>query len=164
MQLDSNGYVRFADLLGDWLAHRSAYVDIRHRTIAELSPDGSPSQILSWHEITHRHPYGAPVWFVDGAVRCDAPASSVLPASIVTPGVKLDVGHCWIEPVDIDGTTWDVAAEDQFGWGGGQPKGFEGEGYAWPGGDVMLYVDKSGATLTLVHADSRWALKRNLCD
>ncbi|GAB2973138.1 hypothetical protein [Nocardioides montaniterrae] len=165
IQFDSSGYVRFADLLGDWLAHRSAVVDIKHHSIVELRPEGSPSEIVSWHEITHRHPYGAPVWFVGGAVRCHRPAgeSPEAAGSIVTPIVTLHVSHCWIDPVAINGEKWDVAQEDQFGTGGGEPDGFQGQGVAWPGGDVMLYVDKSGATLTLVHANSPWALKRTLC-
>lgn len=164
-QLDTRGYPRFADLLSRWLAHRHAEVSIRDRTLAIQRPDGRPQQVLSWHEITHRHPYGAPVWFVDGAVSCRYSAPPTLqPAGIATPVVRLDVGHCWVEPVTIAGEKWDVAREDQFGWGGGEPAGFVGDGHAWPGGDVMLYVDKSGATLTLVRAGSPWALRRTYCD
>lgn len=166
VQLDTEGYVRFADLLVDWADHRATRVSLRHHTLTVLrGVDGPPYEIVQWHQITHRHPLGAPIWFVDGLIRCrPGPSASFGPVgSLVGAIVTLRVGHCWIDPVRIAGARWAVAAEDQRGWGDGPSRGFTGHGVALPAGDVMLYRDRAGATLTLVHADSPWALKRYGC-
>lgn len=67
--------------------------------------------------------------------------------------VRLEVGHCYVEPLTFRGRVWGLTEEDQFGWGGLGPDGFVGTGAATQDGDVLRYVDESGAELTLVPND-----------
>ena len=64
--------------------------------------------------------------------------------------VVLEVGHCWIEPVEVDGRRWGVPRRHQIGWGGGLPRGWIG------GGRVTVrspqratYLDDGGSTVPL---------------
>ncbi len=52
--------------------------------------------------------------------------------------VKVEVNHCFVEPVSFDGEQWNVPFTKQFGWGGMQPERWQGDG-------VMVRVDENKA-------------------
>lgn len=84
------------------------------------------------------------------------------PASVPEPAralrrVELQVGHCYVEPVDFAGRRWGLRFSDQFGWGGPQyyPQDWSGTGVltqVTP--DRVRYTDDGGAGLTLLPASS----------
>lgn len=158
---DHPGYKTFTAMLEDGSRGRGSFVvDLETERIYFLRDDGTAHTVLSWG--------GGPPgrWSPSGLTSCRDAAEWAAPSTVVgdEPGpLSLDVGHCWIEPVQFDGRTWDVVEEDQFGWGGGEPEGFTGEGRAWPAGDVMSYVDDSGTWLTLVPGGDPWTLERDFC-
>lgn len=57
-------------------------------------------------------------------------------------------GHCWFEPVRVQGVTWRVEPADQFGWG---------DGVRWRGkgvlrqvaDDHLVFVDGTGRRIDL---------------
>lgn len=59
-----------------------------------------------------------------------------------------------------------LSEQDQFGWGGLGPDGFVGTGTATREGDLLAYVDESGAELTLVPDDDPrfFDTSRTICD
>lgn len=68
--------------------------------------------------------------------------------------VTLEVGHCWVEPVEFDGQTWRLRWTRQFGWGGGLPEPWQGTGVMTRlAEDRAGYVDNAGAELTFLPAD-----------
>lgn len=80
--------------------------------------------------------------------------------------ISLNVGHCWITPVEFDGETWVVRKSEQFGWGGNIPDGWVGEGaITRRGEDRSVYKDDGGLELGLVLEDSPAAawLKKAVC-
>ena len=68
--------------------------------------------------------------------------------------VVLEVGHCWVEPVRVDGRLWGVPLRRQVGWGGPLPRDWVGAG-----GVTVLsphratYLDDGGTSLPLRPAD-----------
>jgi len=48
------------------------------------------------------------------------------------------MNHCFVEPVSFDGEQWNLPFEEQFGWGGLEPK-------HWRGTGVMVRIDKDQA-------------------
>lgn len=82
------------------------------------------------------------------------PRSSVTSAPTVTR-VTLDVGHCWVGYLESDGQTWALTPKQQFGWGGGLPKHWRGDGQVTHiGQGKLVYVDRGGHRLVFVPADS----------
>lgn len=80
-----------------------------------------------------------------------APPPSLGPTSAKTAEVALDIGHCWVGYLHSDGETWALTKRQQFGWGGGVPKGFRGEGrVAHLSPSKLLYVDASGRRLVFI--------------
>lgn len=67
--------------------------------------------------------------------------------------VTLPVNHCWVMPVTVGGREWGLRPQDQFGTGGGVPRGTTGKGEAMVDGDVLRYRDYGGAELEFVPAD-----------
>lgn len=68
--------------------------------------------------------------------------------------VRLDVGHCWVEPVNFDGQTWGLLWARQFGWGGRTPESWKGQGVMTRlAVDRAVYVDEGGVELTFYSAD-----------
>jgi hypothetical protein len=64
--------------------------------------------------------------------------------------LAIEPGHCWIEPLTVDGQVWAVDKEDQFGWGGGTPKSWVGKGRVLRlNGEHLIYVDNGGTRLDL---------------
>ncbi|WP_127479226.1 hypothetical protein [Nocardioides pantholopis] len=62
--------------------------------------------------------------------------------------VEVAVGHCFVLPVEFDGEQWNVPFEDQFGWGGLQPAGWQGTGVMVRVGErEARFVDRGGATV-----------------
>ncbi|MDP2773021.1 MAG: hypothetical protein Q8O61_05645 [Nocardioides sp.] len=158
---DHAGYATFTALLEAEAADRGALaVDVAGRQIFLLRDDGTAHASVSWSRGAQDR------WYPSSGAAC-ADSGEWVDASSVPDGsapLSLDVGHCWIEPVAFAGRTWDVSEEDQVGWGGGQPEGFLASGTAWEAGDVVTYVDDSGARLTLVPEGSPWTLERTYCD
>ena len=63
---------------------------------------------------------------------------------------EMTVGHCWIDPVVVDGQTWGIDRDDQFGWGGGVPDDWAGTGRLDAvGNGHLIYVDESSHRLDL---------------
>jgi hypothetical protein len=62
---------------------------------------------------------------------------------------EMPLGHCWIEPVTVDGERWGIDKADQFGWGDVLGK--------WTGtgvirhlsDDHLVYLDDQGRRLDL---------------
>jgi hypothetical protein len=78
--------------------------------------------------------------------------------------VQLQVGHCYVEPVDFAGRRWGLRFSDQFGWGGPQyyPRNWTGAGVltqVTP--DRVRYTDDGGAQLTLLPASSPAVARAN---
>lgn len=94
---------------------------------------------------------------VPAACTSDAASTpeSIEPTSFVEPlpaksiPTTIEAGHCWIDPVRIDGHLWGVDRRDQFGWGGGVPKGWTGRGVVAQKGTHFVFTDDGGATLRL---------------
>ena len=88
--------------------------------------------------------------------RPDVDATAQPSVSLPTSStVKLVMGHCWIEYLDLDGETWSVTKADRFGGGDSEsvrPYPSRGTGQVTQIGDnELLYVDDAGAAkLTLV--------------
>lgn len=130
---------------------QAAWVDRESETIWLLRDDGTAQVQVPWMG------GGRSRWFPDGRSWCKGEGRGPAPA---TESVTVEVGHCWIEPVEVAGSTWDVVEEDQGGWGGGLRDDFAGTGEAWTAGDVAFYRDAGGAVLTLVPEGDPWALDR----
>lgn len=65
--------------------------------------------------------------------------------------MTLEVGHCFIEPLQAFGQSWGLTRADQFGRGDAQPRGFSGDGVATLTADgTLLYVDRDGRELTFL--------------
>ena len=133
-------------------------VDLEGQRVLSLREDGTVHTEQTWFT-------GGGEWFQDTTSSCSDWIETV-DRDIARDAhpLALEVGHCWIAPVEFEGEVWDVMAEDQFGWGGGAPRGFASTGEAWRAGDVVSYRDDSGTLLTLVPADGPWISRRGLCD
>jgi hypothetical protein len=62
-------------------------------------------------------------------------------AGATEPGsarLKVEMNHCFVEPVTFDGRQWNVPFKKQFGWGGMEPK-------HWQGAGVMVRVAENTA-------------------
>lgn len=77
------------------------------------------------------------------------PTSYVEPLPARTFAVTIKPGHCWIDPVRIDGQLWGVDRRDQFGWGGGTPKDWSERGVAQQQQRHLVFTAEEGATLRL---------------
>jgi hypothetical protein len=84
-----------------------------------------------------------------GAEPSVEPTSFVEPLPARTFAVTVTPGHCWIDPVLIDGERWGVDRRDQFGWGGGVPKGWSDQGVAEEQRRHVVFTTDDGATLRL---------------
>ncbi len=87
----------------------------------------------------------------DTAPEVSSPQAS---GEVSSPGAsrafKLTVGHCWFDPVVIDGETWGVDRNDQFGWGGGAPENWTGVGELVSASDQhLVFVDEGGHRVDL---------------
>jgi hypothetical protein len=95
------------------------------------------------------------------------PEPSSEPTQRASRRIKMPVGHCWIDPVAFDRSEWAVVRQDQFGWGGGTPRGWDGQGVITRLSDSSSrYADRSGHVLRLVLADDprAAAIFRQVCD
>ncbi|MEO8105889.1 MAG: hypothetical protein ABI720_01100 [Actinomycetes bacterium] len=82
------------------------------------------------------------------------PRSSVTSAPTTTT-VTLDVGHCWVGYLRSDGETWALTPKQQFGWGGGIPRHWRGDGQVTRvSTSTLIYVDRGGHQLMFVPVDS----------
>ena len=71
--------------------------------------------------------------------------------------VRLEVGHCYVEPAPFAEGRWGLRFSEQFGRGGPQyyPEDWMGAGVLTRvAEDRVLYTDDGGAELTLLPADS----------
>ena len=69
--------------------------------------------------------------------------------------VTLDVGHCWVAYLRVDGETWALTPRQHFGWGGGIPRHWQGTGQVRRVNEAKLvYVDGDGHRLMFVPVDS----------
>lgn len=59
----------------------------------------------------------------------------------VSARLKVQINHCFVVPVSFDGKQWNVPFKKQFGWGGPQPKN-------WQGAGVMVRVAENTARFT----------------
>lgn len=85
------------------------------------------------------------------------PAASAQAPAASARRVELQVGHCYVEPVDFAGRRWGLRFSDQFGWGGPQyyPASWTGTGVLTQvAPDRVRYTDDGGARLTLLPASS----------
>lgn len=74
-----------------------------------------------------------------------APARDIAPASA---RVEIEMGHCFVEPVAFDGEEWNVRFSDQFGWGGLEPRRWQGRGVmVRVDADRAVFADRGGATV-----------------
>jgi hypothetical protein len=167
------GVNRFTAMLEGMAEHGRPWVDRDRQRIWFLRPDGTAHTVATW-DVTkaagHRR-----TWYLNGYEQCWDRAKWRDVAAPSTD-VELVVGHCWVEPVEVDGRTWDLIREDQFGWGGEQPKGIVTQdrlstngtqtmaGQLISAGDVAVYVDQSGVRLTLVPEGDPWVIRRGGCD
>lgn len=170
---DYGGDPSFTALLTTWSKELGRpVVDRTNHHIWFVRDDGSAHTRLDWTRA--RKPANGPAWFVDGYEQCGDHAEWRSHAAASTP-LQLEVGHCWIEPVEVGGRLWDVSEEDQFGWGGPVPRRLDLGQISTSGGttiagdfavagDVATYVDASGVRLTLVPEGDAWALERGGCD
>lgn len=173
MQLDDGGARTFTALLATWSKELGRpVVDRSKRQIWFVRNDGSAHTVLEWTRT--RRPIAGRQWFVGGLERCSDHEQWHAVEARAVP-VRLQVGHCWIDPVSVDGRAWDVTREDQFGWGGPVPRRLHLappdahgtsalSGELAVAGDVAVYVDESGVRLALVSRGDSWALARNGCD
>lgn len=173
LQLDDSGDRSFTELLTAWSKQLGRpVVDRSRRQVWFVRDDGSAHTRLEWTRM--RRPVAGRAWFVDGLEQCKDHERW---RTVATPSVPvtLTVGHCWVEPVSVGGRRWDVVREDQFGWGGPMPRRLalprpgtagtaELTGTLAVAGDTAVYVDDSGARLTLVPAGDPWTLTRRGCD
>lgn len=168
---DSPGHRRFTGLLASWSEELGRpVVDREARAVWFVRTDGTAHTRLAWTRA--RQPAEGREWFVDGLEQCRDHAEWTSLTAPRTP-VELEVGHCWVEPVEVDGRTWDVIGEDQFGSGGQVPRGltsrrdlvdrFVLSGALTVAGDVAIYVDQSGVRLTLAPEGDPWTLERRGC-
>ncbi|MCW2791423.1 MAG: hypothetical protein JWO76_521 [Nocardioides sp.] len=92
------------------------------------------------------------------------PSSASGPASV---RVRVELGHCFVEPVSFDGEMWNVAFEDQFGWGGVPPRHWRGTGVIERvDDDEARFRDDGGATVVFRPLDdpSVRRVERAPCD
>ena len=77
---------------------------------------------------------------------------SVSPATLpseTAQRVDLPLGHCWIDPIEIDGIVWGIDTKDQFGWGGGATN-WSGTGVIHAVADNhLVYADDNGRRVDL---------------
>ncbi|MEJ7795382.1 MAG: hypothetical protein WKF50_07510 [Nocardioides sp.] len=75
------------------------------------------------------------------------------PAS-VTERLTIELGHCFVEPVAFDGEQWNVAFDQQFGWGGLAPRNWQGTGVMTRvADDEARFDDGGGATVRFLAID-----------
>lgn len=85
------------------------------------------------------------------AVLVFAGCSSNNPAPDAANRVDLNIGHCWIEPVEFQGTTFGVVPGDQFGGAGRTSELYTGSGTVEAvAGSGLIYRDDSGSKLRLI--------------
>lgn len=153
---DHAGYRRFTQLVARMGgAEGATYIDRAASTMWLLRADGTAYAMVPWMGDSSAR------WFPDGIVDCAGEKPE--PGPVVREQVTFEIGHCWLEPVTVDGKRWDVIEEDQGGWGGMLPDGFVGEGEAWRAGDVTLYRDDNGALLSLVPEGDPWTVQHTMC-
>lgn len=166
---DSAGHRRFTAFLTAWSETTGRpVVDIDQRRVFFLREDGTAHTAITWMGDPERGRI-----FPDQLEQCRDHAMWRKVSAAPTASVELHVGHCWVDPVEVDGRTWDVMREDQFGTGGGMPRGLDSRrdivdqflltGALSMAGDVAVYVDDSGVRLTLVPEGDAWALERVGC-
>ena len=81
--------------------------------------------------------------------------------------VKVEVNHCFVEPVSFAGEQWNVPFKKQFGWGGQQPKHWQGAGVmVREGENVARFEDDGGAVIVFRPVDdpSVRRVEKALCD
>ncbi|HSX69228.1 hypothetical protein [Nocardioides sp.] len=161
----------FAGMLASTEQMGRPHVDRKSRRIWFLRDDGSAHSAAPWHRARSAHQ--SREWFIDSYEQC---ADHAEWSEVAAPSTRLEltVGHCWVEPVEVEGRRWDVTREEQFGWGGPTPRGlvprrgitteFVLSGELSVAGDVAIYVADSGVRLTLVPENDAWALNRGGCD
>lgn len=171
VDLGSAGARSFTAMLASTALMGRPHVDRSSHRIWFLRKDGSAHSVARWHRARKAHE--SREWFIDSYEQC-ADHAGWRDVDYPSTPVELTVGHCWVDPVKVQGRTWDVMREDQFGWGGPTPRGlaprrgiateFVPSGELTVAGDVAIYVDDSGVRLTLVPENDRWTLKRGGCD
>lgn len=68
--------------------------------------------------------------------------------------VKVEMGHCFVEPVAFDGERWNVPRDKQFGTGGLQPANWRGTGVMTRvGEDRARFKDRGGAVVVFRPVD-----------
>jgi hypothetical protein len=85
-------------------------------------------------------------WVILGALYlcgCSQPAHSV----------DIELWHCGISPVKVDGQTWEVPHPPPFDGASTLPKNFTGHGTATVENDKLVYVDDGGARIVFRPAE-----------
>lgn len=83
-----------------------------------------------------------------GAIRS---AFVAAPRAAPSQRLEIEMGHCWAEPVTFDGEQWNVPFDQQFGWGGLEPTGWQGSGVMTRvGEDEARFDDDGGASVTFL--------------
>jgi hypothetical protein len=108
-----------------------------------VSRDGVTHQVLG---LSH---YPKDGWRVTEVTACADAEQGLVEQSEISYLYTLEVGHCWVEPLDYDGEVWAVLTEDQFGWGGGWSDGFRSVGTLVREGRSMIYTDAGGLRLVM---------------
>lgn len=81
-------------------------------------------------------------------------AATASTPALASGRVTIQMNHCFVEPVTFDGEQWNVPFEQQFGWGGLQPKRWQGVGVMMRLGEQKArFSDKGGATIVFRPVD-----------
>lgn len=90
-------------------------------------------------------------------VGCSAAPTTTAAAPTTSPGsvrVTIEMNHCWVEPVSFDGEQWNVPFRRQFGWGGLQPRNWQGTGVMVRLGENRArFDDDGGASVVFLPVD-----------
>lgn len=82
----------------------------------------------------------------DGSIPGSAESPST--ASPATSRVEVETNHCFVEPVAFDGERWNVPFNRQFGWGGMEPRSWQGAGVMTRvSDDRARFRDDGGSTV-----------------
>lgn len=90
----------------------------------------------------------------DGFAEALAAAYGAGTPTAIAERLTIEMGHCWVEPVAFDGEQWNVPFDDQFGWGGLEPKNWQGTGVMTRvADDEARFDDDGGSSVTFLLVD-----------
>jgi hypothetical protein len=108
------------------------------------------------------------------ATSCTATNDEALPkdpvpstTELTSAWVAIQMNHCFVEPVSFDGEQWNVPFQRQFGWGGLQPKRWQGVGTMQRvNEDMARFQDEGGAVVVFRPVDHPTVrrVEKALCD